>query len=459
MLNKTKIINTINKQKIFFENGKTLDINFRIEQLKILRKAIIEFQPTLFDALYKDLNKSNFESYATEVGFVLDEIRFVLKHLKKWSNPKKVKTPIVSQPGKSLIYSEPYGVSLIISPWNYPFQLLISPLIGAISAGNCAILKPSELAEHTSNITCQMIAKFFNNEYINVIEGGIDTNKFLLEQQWDFVFYTGSISVGKIVMSACSKFLTPFILELGGKNPTIITKDADLDKAAKKITWGKFINGGQTCIAPDYLLVHKSIKNKLIEYIKKYIIEFYGENPIESIDYAKIINKKHFDRLLSLLKKGNIIFGGIDDDVNNKISPTLIDNININDPIMKEEIFGPLLPIIEFQKIQDVFNIIQYNPNPLAFYLFTNNKKTEKEVIKKIKAGGGSINDTLMHIVSPHMPFGGINTSGIGRYHGKASFEIFSNQKAILKKSNILDNPLRYPPYKDKLKFLKWFLK
>ena len=459
MINKSKILEIINKQKEFFNNGNTLNINFRLEQLKILRKAVIEFQPQIFDALDKDLNKSNFESYETEVGLILDEIRFCIKHLKKWAKPKKVKTSLVNQPGKSSIYYEPYGISLIISPWNYPFQLLISPLIGAISAGNCTILKPSELAENTSIIIKQMISKIFNDEYITVIEGGIETNKFLLEQQWDFIFFTGSIQVGKIVMSACSKYLTPFILELGGKNPTIVTNNANLDIAAKKITWGKFINAGQTCNAPDYLLVHKSVKLKLINYLKKYITEFYGKNPLDSIDYPKIINKNHFERLSNLMKKGNIIFGGYLDQEKNKISPTLLDNITLNDPIMKEEIFGPLLPIIEFQNIEDIFNIIKNNPNPLCFYLFTNNKKIEKEIVKRLKAGGCTINDTIMHIVGPYIPFGGINTSGIGRYHGKASFKAFSNQKGILKKFNFFDNPLRYPPYKDKLKYLKWFLK
>ncbi len=459
MVNKTKIIDSIKKQKDFFNSGKTFNINFRLEQLKKLKKAIIQYQPEIFDALKKDLNKSEFESYATEIGIILDEISFFIKHLKKWSKPKKVKTSIVNQPGKSFIYNEPYGISLIIAPWNYPFQLLISPLIGAIAAGNCAVLKPSELAENTSNIIDKMITKYFNKDFIAVIEGGVDINKFLLEQKWDFVFFTGSIPVGKIVMSACANHLTPFILELGGKSPTIVTEDANLDAAAKKITWGKFINAGQTCIAPDYLLVHKSIRNKLINYIKKYILKFYGNNPLESINYAKIISKKHYERLLNLMKKGNIIFGGYQDQNKNMISPTLIDSIKLDDPIMKEEIFGPLLPIIEYKNINEALNIIQYNPNPLAFYLFTNNKKTEKEIIKKLKAGGGAVNDTIMHIAGPYIPFGGISTSGIGRYHGKASFEAFSNQKGILKKSNIFDNPLRYPPYKDKLKYLKWFLK
>lgn len=459
MINKTRILDVINKQKKFFASEKTLDIKFRLEQLKTLKKAIIEFQPQIFEALEKDLGKSFFESYATEVGLVLDEIGFFIKNIKKWARPKKVKTTIINQPGKSYIYYEPYGLSLIISPWNYPFQLLLSPMIGAISSGNCAILKPSEVSINTSSIISQMILKFFNNEYITVIEGDIETNKFLLGQQWDFIFFTGSIPVGKIVMSACSKYLTPFILELGGKSPVIVTNDANLDIAAKKITWGKFINAGQTCVAPDYMLVHKSIKSKLIELIKKYITQFYGENPLESIDYPKIINKNHYERILNLMKKGNIIFGGNTDQEKNKISPTLLDNISINDPIMKEEIFGPLLPIIEFQKTDDIYNIIQNNPNPLSFYLFTNNKKIEKKIIKRLKAGGGSVNDTIMHITGPHIPFGGVNTSGIGRYHGKASFYAFSNQKGILKKSNFFDNSLRYPPYKDKLKYLKWFLK
>ncbi len=459
MINNSKILEFVNKQKIFFNNGSTLDTNFRLEQLKKLKNAIIEFEPQIFDALKKDLNKSEFESYATEVGFILDEIGFFLKNLKKWTKPRKVKTSIVNRPGKSFIHYEPYGSTLIISPWNYPFQLLISPLIGSISAGNCSILKPSELSINTSGIINKMISKYFDKEYILAIEGGIEVNKFLLDQKWDLVFFTGSIPVGKIVMSSCSRYLTPFILELGGKSPTIVTEDVNIDLAAKRIAWGKFLNAGQTCIAPDYLIAHKNIKKQLIDHLIKHITNFYGEYPIKSIDYPKIINNKHFERLLNLMKKGKILFGGDIEKNKNMISPTLIDNVNLSDPIMNEEIFGPLLPILEYQKIEDIFKIIQKSPNPLSFYLFTNNKKIEREIIKRLKAGGGSINDTIMHVAGPHIPFGGIGTSGIGRYHGKSSFEAFSNQKGILKKSNFLDNPLRYPPYKDKLKYLRLFLK
>lgn len=459
MINNSKILESINKQKTFFNGGSTLNINFRLEQLKKLKNAIIEFEPQIFEALKNDLNKSDFESYAMEVGFILDELKFFLKHLKKWSKQKKVRTTIINQPGKSFIHYEPYGTALIISPWNYPFQLLISPLIGSIAAGNCSILKPSELSFNTSNVINKMLSKYFEKDYISVIEGGVDVNKFLLEQKWDLVFFTGSIPVGKIVMSACSKYLTPFILELGGKSPAIVTDDVNIDLAAKRIAWGKFINAGQTCIAPDYIIAHKNIKKQLIEQLKKHIINFYGENPFNSIDYPKIINNKHFERLLNLMKKGKIIFGGEVDKIKNAISPTLIDNVNLTDPIMNEEIFGPLLPILEYQRIDDVFKIIQKNPNPLSFYLFTNDKKIEKEIISRLKAGGGSINDTVMHVAGPHIPFGGINTSGIGRYHGRSSFEAFSNQKGILKKSFFMDNPLRYPPYKDKLKYIRLFLK
>jgi aldehyde dehydrogenase (NAD+) len=459
MIKNKEILKIIDEQKKFFQKGITFNVDYRIKALKELKKAILEFENDLSSALFKDLRKSKFESYATEIGFILDEITFVIKNLKKWVKAKKVKTNLINLPAKSFIYHEPYGTALIISPWNYPFQLLISPLIGAIAAGNTAILKPSEVAAETGRIINRMISRTFKKNFIAVIEGGIETNKLLLDQHLDFIFFTGSVNVGKFVMEKASKFLTPVVLELGGKSPAIIMEDAELDISAKRIVWGKFLNSGQTCIAPDYLLVQKSIKEKFIGLCIKHIKNSFSENPIESSDYVKIINKNHFNRLLSLMKDEKIIFGGKSDPKKNMIEPTILENVKLNSKIMKEEIFGPLLPVMTFEKIDEAIEIVNKNPNPLSMYVFTKNKKIEKLVLKRIKAGGGCINDCVMHISNPNLPFGGISTSGTGRYHGRASFDIFSNQKSILKRPFAIDLPFRYPPYKNKLKFIKMILK
>jgi aldehyde dehydrogenase (NAD+) len=458
-MNQSQIIKISNSQKRHFRSGVTLGYSYRIEQLKKLYSAVKEFTPEILSALQNDLGKSNFEGYATEVGLILDEIRNAKKNLKKWMKPKRVKTDLVNFGAKSYIYHEPFGVSLIISPWNYPFQLAISPLIGALAAGNCAVIKPSRFAERTLKVIKKMFEKYFDNKIVFVIEADSETKKFLLSQKWDFVFFTGSTNVGKIVMSECAKKLTPNVLELGGKSPTIVHKDAKIEQAAKKICWGKFLNSGQTCVAPDYILVHNDIKESLVESVKKYIIEFFGSKPNKSIDYPKIINKKHFNQLKSLLNKGNIIFGGEIDEKKNKISPTLIDNVTLNDPIMREEIFGPILPILTYENIEKAIEIILQNPNPLALYLFTNDKNIEKTIIERVRFGGGCINETVMHFINSDLPFGGIGSSGIGKYHGESSFKAFSNQKSILKANQFINNPLRYPPYKNKIKLVKIFLR
>ena len=458
-MNQEKIINTIKNQRQHFKNGAALNYSYRIEQLKKLYNAVKEFTPEILKALQNDLGKSDFEGYSTEVGIILDEIRYAIKKLKKWINPKRVKTNLINIGAKSYIYHEPFGVVLIISPWNYPFQLAISPLVGALAAGNTAVIKPSEFAAATSKVIQKMISEHFDDKAVSVIEGDVETNKFLLAQKWDFIFFTGSPNVGKIIMSACTKNLTPNVLELGGKSPTIIHKDANIEKTAKKICWGKFLNAGQTCVAPDYLLAHDDIKDSLVEGIKKYILEFYGNVPNKSIDYPKIINKNHFERLKNLMKNGKILFGGEIDEVKNKISPTLINHITLNDPIMQEEIFGPILPILTYQDINDAIEIIYQNPNPLALYIFTNNKDVEKTILGKVRFGGGCINETIMHLSNPELPFGGISSSGIGKYHGESSFKAFSNQKSILKANKYMDNPLRYPPYKNKIRLVKMFLK
>ncbi|WP_331618267.1 aldehyde dehydrogenase family protein [Serpentinicella sp. ANB-PHB4] len=346
-----------------------------------------------------------------------------------------------------------------MSPWNYPFQLTIAPLIGAIAAGNCSIIKPSEYATNTSEIIDKLISKNFDEAYISVIKGGREANKSLLAEKFDYIFFTGSVQVGKVVMEAASKHLTPVTLELGGKSPCIVDETANIDLASKRIVWGKFLNAGQTCVAPDYLMVHSSVKEKLINKMKDHITEFYGLSPCSNKEYPKIINDKHYNRLRTLLNEENIVFGGQFNDKTNQISPTILDNVTIDSAVMKDEIFGPILPVIEFENINEVVSRVNKKPKPLALYYFSNDIKRQKHIINNISYGGGCINDTIVHLATPHMPFGGVGDSGIGGYHGKASFDTFSHKKSILKKSNLVDIPLRYPPYKNKLKLIKKILR
>ncbi len=445
----------IETQKSYFNTGITRDIAFRMEKLKLLREAIIKNESEIMAALQKDLNKSPFETYASEIGMVLEEIKFAIKHLAAWTKPKKVKTPMVHFLSSSRIYSEPYGVVLIISPWNYPFQLAIGPLIGAIAAGNCSIIKPSEHSPEISAVIEKIIKESFDPSFIAVIQGGTDVSKQLLAEKFDYIFFTGSVSVGKLIMEAASKYLTPVTLELGGKSPCIVDETVDINLAAKRIVWGKFLNAGQTCVAPDYLLVHSVVKDKLLAKMKEYIIQFYSENPGNNPEYPKIINKRHFDRLLNLMKSGSVVFGGQYNGQTNQIEPTIIDNVTWETPIMQEEIFGPLLPLMEFNNIAEAVNMVNQQPKPLALYLFTKDKNNERFIINNTSFGGGCINDTIVHLATPYLPFGGVGESGLGGYHGKASFDTFSHQKSILKKSNLIDIPLRYPPYKNRLKMLK----
>lgn len=445
----------IESQRLYFEGGATKDVDFRIEKLKVLRNAIIKYEPEIMEALKKDLNKSPFESYATEIGMVLEEIKYTIKHLSAWARPKRVKTPLVHFLASSRIYSEPYGIALIISPWNYPFQLAVGPLIGAIAAGNCSIIKPSEYSIHTSSIIEKLIKENFDESFITVIQGGTEVSKQLLDERFDYIFFTGSVLVGKVIMAAASKFLTPLTLELGGKSPCIVDETANIDLAAKRIVWGKFLNAGQTCVAPDYLLVQSSVKSKLINKIQEHISRFYGATPCQNPEYPKIINEKHFNRLLNLMKSGNIVFGGDYSAETNYIAPTIIEGVTWGSPIMGEEIFGPLLPVLEFENLSEAVSVVNKYPKPLALYLFTNDKGNERYVINNTSFGGGCINETIVHLATPHLPFGGVGESGIGGYHGKSSFDTFSHQKSVLKKSNLIDIPLRYPPYKNRLKLLK----
>ncbi|QVY61065.1 aldehyde dehydrogenase [Cytobacillus gottheilii] len=446
------------KQQEYFRSNQTKSISFRLEALDQLRSIIKAHEQEIIDALRKDLNKSEFEAYTTEIGILLEEIKFTKKHLHKWAKPRKVKTALSHTGTKGYIYPQPYGSALIIAPWNYPFQLAIAPLIGAISAGNCAIIKPSELTPAISALIKKMIESVFPEEYIAVVEGAVETSQALLNEPFDYLFFTGSVPVGKIVMEAASKHLTPLTLELGGKSPAIVHHDADLKLAAKRIAWGKFINAGQTCIAPDYVYVHEKVRESFLTCLKDAIADLYGKQPLENRDYTHIVSEKHFNRLQEFLTSGQIAYGGKTNKENLSIEPTVITDVNWGSPIMGDEIFGPLLPIMEYKDIDDVIAGVLNFPNPLALYLFTSDKQIEHHVLESISFGGGCINDTLYHLATPHLPFGGVGTSGMGSYHGKSSFNAFSHEKSVLKQSTVFDMPFRYPNSKDGLKWIRRFL-
>lgn len=447
----------IKSQRDYFKIGETRNIQFRIDRLKSLKNAINKYQDEILFALKLDLNKSDLEGYTTEIGTSLKEIDFAIKNIKKWSKKKYRRASIINFPSRNYTQSCPFGIVLIISPWNYPFSLAIQPLIGAISGGNCAVVKPSEFSPNVSSVIAKMIEECFDEKYVKVIEGDKEVNQKLLDEKFDYIFFTGSPRVGQIVMEAASKNLTPVTLELGGKSPCIVCSDADISVAAKRITWGKCSNSGQTCVAPDYLLVHKDKKNELVNEIIKTIEKFYGDNPIDSDDYGRIINEGHFQRLIGYLEKGEILSGGKYNRDKLSIEPTIIGNITFEDKIMNEEIFGPILPVLEFEDIDEVFEIIDKNPTPLALYLFTKSSDLEKRIVENISFGGGCINDTIMHVSSHSFPFGGVGESGMGNYHGKWSFKAFTYEKSILKKATWMDIPLRYPPYGNKLKWIKRF--
>ncbi|MCX6305759.1 MAG: aldehyde dehydrogenase [Bacteroidetes bacterium] len=448
------------KQRAFFNTHKTKETGFRISQLKTLKKAILAYEDRLYEALWTDLHKSKFETYATEIGLVLTEIGEHIRHLRKWSKPERVYTnQAVHFWATSRIYKEPYGLVLIIAPWNYPFQLLINPLVGAISAGNCATLKASEYTPHVAEVMGRMIAEFFPPEYITVFGGGRVANQALLSQAWDYIFFTGSPAVGKVVMEAAAKNLTPVSLELGGKSPCIVDKDANLKIAASRIVWGKYINAGQTCIAPDYLYVHQSVKIELMELMKLKIREYFGEDPKTSPDYVHIATIPKTERLAGLLQGAHLVTGGEVDIELRYIAPTIIDGVKHDDPVMQEEIFGPILPVMEFGDISEVVNYVNAHPRPLALYYFSDSRAKQEEILKTTSSGGGCINDVLMHIANDRLPFGGVGNSGIGHYHGKYSFEVFSHARSIMKKANFIDIPIRYAPYKNKIRLLKMIIK
>ncbi len=438
-------------------NFKT-NLNYRKEKLNQLLTIIVKYENEVVAALYKDFKKSEFETVVTETSYVISELKYTIKNMNKWAKPKQVLPSLLNFPSTDYILSEPYGKILIIAPWNYPFQLSLCPMISAISAGNQVVVKPSELTPNTSYIISKIISEVFDKQHVEVIEGGIEVSKELLTKRWDYIFFTGSINVGKIVAKAAAEFLTPITLELGGKNPCIIDKNCNITLTAKRIVWGKFINAGQTCIAPDYVIVNDKIKPQIIEALRKEIILAYGENPEISNDFARIVNSKNWKRLYAFLENQTILYGGISNESNNYIAPTLIDEPKLESLIMKEEIFGPLLPILSYKNEIEIDMIIATFEKPLSLYVFSNNIKWAKQMMKKHSFGGGCINDTVIHFSNNRLPFGGVGHSGMGAYHGKYSFDTFSHKKAIVKKATWFDIPLRYAPYKNKLKFLKKIL-
>ena len=445
----TNIVDIVNKQREFFYTHTTKDINFRLNVLKNLKHNILDMEEEILESLNKDLAKPKIEGYMCELSLCIKEIDYFLKNLKKLSKPKKVKGTIENFPSKSYSYFEPYGVTLIMSPWNYPFLLSIQPLIESISAGNTAILKVGNYSQNTSKTLKKLIDMTFEPNYVCLLEGDRTVNQELLNQKFDYVFFTGSKNVGKIVMKAQSEFLTPITLELGGKSPVIVDKSCNLPLTAKRICFGKLINAGQTCIAPDYILIDKSIKTQFISLFFKEINNQLGDNPLNNQDYGKIINHKHFERLMYLLDNQTILLGGKYDKDNLKIEPTLIEVTDLDNKIMQEEIFGPLLPIITYENEEEIFSIIAKNPTPLSLYYFGNNKNLQNRIIKEIQFGGGCFNDTIMHLVS-NLDFGGIGTSGMGSYHKQKGFETFSHKKNILIKKGSFDIDLRYRPYTQK---------
>ncbi len=454
------ISEAVKSQHKFFFSNKTKNIKLRKEKLLKLKKIIQKYETEILNALKLDLGKSYTESYMCEIGMIISEINYAIKNIDKWAKSDRVHTPITQFFAKSKIIYEPFGVVLIISPWNYPFMLSIDPIIGAISAGNTFILKPSEYSVNTTKVLQKIIAETFEIEYGTVICGDKDTTTELLKQKFDYIFFTGNTSVGKIVMKAAAESLTPLTLELGGKSPCIVDKTANVKLAAKRLAWGKFLNAGQTCVAPDYVYVHTDIYDEFVKLTKKYIVKFYGENLLNSNDLPKIITKKHFYRAVNLMENTDIIYGGKYDEDTQKLEPTIILNPDTNSNIMKNEIFAPIMPIIKYTDSDMVIREIKHREQPLALYLFTADRKLKDKVLSQISFGGGCINDTIVHLATPYMPFGGVSSSGMGGYHGKYSFETFSHKKSILERSNLIDINLRYAPFYDKkINILKKLMK
>ncbi|MCL1952911.1 MAG: aldehyde dehydrogenase [Oscillospiraceae bacterium] len=447
------------KQREYFFSGATRPTAFRAAALKKLREAVKRHEEDILTALKQDLNKPPFEAYVMEVSTTLDEISYALKHLKQWVADKPVPTPMLHFPARSFRHPEPYGCVLIMSPWNYPVLLTLAPLVGAIAAGNCAVVKPSAYSPATSSVIAAIAREIFPEEYVAVVEGGRKENETLLSNKFDSILFTGSVAVGKIVMEAASKHLTPVTLELGGKNPCIVDGTLDMDLTARRIAWGKCANAGQICLAPDCLFIRRGYKQAFVEAFAKAVKASYGENPAENDELCRVINRKHFDRLLGLMEDARVLSGGRSDPETLKIEPTLLDNVTWDSKVMGEEVFGPLLPILEYDGLDEVIRELHAHPKPLALYVFTKDAKTADHVVNSTSSGGCCVNDVIIHTATSYMPFGGVGDSGMGGYHGKDSFDTFTHYKSTMSKSKRIDIPLRYPPYGDKLKLVKKILK
>lgn len=439
-----------------FNAGITRPLAWRRDQLKRLRAMLVERESEIAEALHRDLRKSELESYLTEIGFLHNEIDHTLKHLGAWAKPEKVAATLAVQPGRALVVREPLGVILIIAPWNYPFQLLLSPMVGALAAGNAVVLKPSEITSHVADLVGRLIPEYLDPDAVAVVQGGVPETTGLLKERFDYIFYTGNGSVGQIIMEAAAKHLTPVTLELGGKSPVIVHRDADLDVTARRIVWGKYLNAGQTCVAPDYVLAHASIHDTLLDKIAESILLFYGESPQTSPDYARVVNARHHHRLVNLLEGQDIVVGGQHDVDDLYIAPTVLRNVSPNAPVMSDEIFGPILPVLKIESSDDAISFVNSRPKPLALYLFTQDAQVEATVFERTSAGGSCVNDVIVHLTCPDLPFGGVGASGMGAYHGRHSFEVFSHRRSVIKRPYILDVPLRYPPFSaSKAKWLR----
>ncbi len=435
------------RQRAFFDSGKTLDMAYRLRALRLLEQAVTDHEQRLAHALRSDLGKSRAEAYMCEIGLTLSELRYMKRHMRAFSLDRRVRTPLAQFHARSFTVQEPYGVTLVMSPWNYPVLLTLEPLIGALAAGNCCVLKPSAYAPATSRALAQMLREIYPEEYVAVVEGGRKENERLLEQKFDYIFFTGGVRVGRLVMEKASRHLTPVTLELGGKSPCIIDHTADLKTAARRLVFGKYLNCGQTCVAPDYVLAEACIKEELLEHIKKEITRQYGEHPLENPSYGKMINRKHFERVYGLIDRDKLVFGGETEEEALRIAPAVLGDVTGEDAVMQEEIFGPVLPVLTVDSMEEALEFVRERPRPLALYLFTGDRKTERRFLERLSFGGGCINDTVIHLATSGMGFGGVGASGMGSYHGRKSFETFSHEKSVVKKYTWLDLPMRYQPY------------
>lgn len=460
-MDSTQIDDILQLQRDFYDNGATIPVSFREKQLKKLYQAVQKYRPQIEEALKKDLGKSSYESFMCEIGLVLSEISYMIRHVKKFSKRKTVYTPLAQFASHSYVQPVPYGNTLIMSPWNYPFLLSIDPLVDAIAAGNTAIIKPSAYSPATSKVIEMLVKECFSPAHVSVVTGGRAENAALLEKKFDFIFFTGSQNVGREVMRHAAVNLTPVVLELGGKSPCIVEESADIRLAARRIVFGKYLNCGQTCVAPDFILCHKSIQDKLLQELKLQVEKQFGSDPLADNDYGKIINQKHFDRLCRLLQSGELYLGGETDAEALRIAPAIMTQVTFDDPVMQEEIFGPVLPVLTYENFEELMLLLKKRPKPLAQYLFSSNKAHIRRVNEELSYGGGCINDTIIHLATSEMGFGGVGESGMGAYHGKAGFDAFSHQKSIVDKKTWLDLPMRYQPYTSKLyrKLLQIFLR